>query len=268
MASNRSRSKANGRSSVTPPLPASPMRSRRALADEVSDHIAREFIFSGLIEPGELLPSEKELAERYGVSRVTTRASLRTLREAGLISVRQGVGSIVQPRTEVMRYGLDRLSSMETFAREAGHELETVDLEIDESVADEEMAAALQIAEGDPVFVVARTKRYQGSRVAWLVDTLRQDIVPLATIRDELRGSVLDVLLAHDELAVDYADCEIEPVAMPDDVAARLEVAPGTLGLRLDEVVYAMDGRPLVRCRGWHLRDYRRFFVRRRRVGS
>lgn len=268
MAANEHTPRANGRDGSTPPLPPAPIRSRRALADEVSDHIAREFIFSGLVEPGHLLPSEKELAERYGVSRVTTRASLRSLREAGLIAVRQGVGSIVLPRTEVMRYGLDRLSSMETFAREVGHTLETIDLRFSESVADEDMAAVLQIEPGDPVFVVARAKRYQGSRVAWLVDTIRSDVLPLETIRNEFAGSVLDVLMAHDGLAVDYAECEIEPVSLDETVAQRLRVEPGTLGLCLDEVVYALDGRPLERCRGWHLRDYRRFFVRRRRMGS
>lgn len=244
------------------------MRSRRALADEVADRISQEFIFSGLVEPGQLLPSEKELAERYGVSRVTTRASLRSLREAGLITVRQGVGSIVLPRSEVMRYGLDRLSSMETFAREAGHELATIDLRIEESVADEDTAEVLQLSVGDPVLVVSRTKRYQSKRVAYLVDTIRSDVLPVETIREEFSGSVLDVLLAHDELAVDYAELEIVPVSIDGDVADRLQVEPGTLGLCLDEVVYALDGRALARCCGWHLRDYRRFFVRRRRMGA
>jgi len=107
--------------SVLPPRAA--VKSRRALADEASDLIAREYIFSDVVAAGELLPSEAKLAERYGVSRVTTRASLRTLREAGLISIRHGVGSVVLPRSDVLRYGLDRLSSFETFAREAGRDI-------------------------------------------------------------------------------------------------------------------------------------------------
>jgi DNA-binding GntR family transcriptional regulator len=247
-----------------------PVRNRRALADSVSGLIAREFIFSQVVAAGDLLPSEKELAERYGVSRVTTRASLRTLREAGLITVRQGVGSIVLPRSDVLRLSLDRLSSVETFAREAGREVETDAFEIEVQEADDDTAKVLQIAEGEPVFVVPRAKIYQGTRVAWLIDYVRQDLLSLETIRAEMEGSVLDVLLAHDELAVDHAECEISPVAFSEDIAARLDVEPGTVGLFMDEVVYTVDGRALGRCLGWHLHlpTYRRFFVRRRRPVS
>ena len=262
---------ARARTAGLEPAPrVAPVRNRRALADAVGGLIAREFIFSEVVPAGELLPSEKELAERYGVSRVTTRASLRTLREAGLITVRQGVGSIVLPRSEVLRLSLDRLCSVDTFAREAGREVQTDAFEIEVQEADEDTAAVLQIAEGDPVLVLPRAKVYQGTRVAWLIDYVRQDLLPLETIRSELRGSVLDVLLAHDELAVDYAECEIEPVAFSEDIAARLDAEPGTVGLFMDEVVYTVDGRALGRCLGWHLHlpTYRRFFVRRRRQVS
>lgn len=244
-----------------------PVPVRRPLADDVSDLIAREFILSDVVPAGELLPSEKQLAERYGVSRVTIRASLRTLREAGLITVRQGVGSLVLPRSDVLRYGLDRLVSFETFAHEAGHEITTEGFSISVEEADAETAQVLQIAAGDPVLVVPRIKIYQGTRVAWLVDYVRHDLLPLETMRAELQGAVLDVLLAHSELAVDHAQCEIEPIALPEDVANRLHVAPGTVGLFMDEVVNTADGRALARGLSWHLhlQNYRRFFVRRRR---
>jgi GntR family transcriptional regulator len=244
-----------------------PLPGRRHLADYVSDLIAREFIFNDLVPAGELLPSEKQLAERYGVSRVTTRASLRTLRQVGLITVRQGVGSIVLPRSDVLRYGLDRLVSFETFAREAGHEITNEGFTISVEEADARTAAVLQITQGDPVLVMPRIKVYQGTRVAWLIDYVRHDLLPLETIRAELQGAVLDVLLAHSELAVDHAECEIEPIALPADIATRLDVAPGTVGLFMDEVVYTEDGRALAQGRSWHLhlQSYRRFFVRRRR---
>jgi GntR family transcriptional regulator len=247
--------------------PRAALTSRRALADEVSDLFAREYILSEVVAPGELLPSEAKLAERYGVSRVTTRASLRSLREAGLISIRHGVGSVVLPRSDVLRYGLDRLSSFETFAREAGRDIQTDSLAIEESVADADMARALAIPVGAPIFVVPRTKIYKGTPVAWLVDHFPRDLLPRDVMRAEFTGSVLDVFLAHDELHVDYAECEIEPVAFSEEIAGRLGVEPGTVGLFMDEFVYTAEGKPVARCLGWHRHDhsYRRFWVRRRR---
>ncbi|HZU74845.1 MAG TPA: GntR family transcriptional regulator [Acidimicrobiales bacterium] len=46
----------------------------------------------GAATPGSLLPSEAELSQRYGVSRVTVRKALEVLREEGLIDSRQGFG--------------------------------------------------------------------------------------------------------------------------------------------------------------------------------
>lgn len=53
-------------------------------------------IRNGRFEPGSILPSEKELTERHGVSRQTVRQALRVLREQGLISSHPGIGTIVR----------------------------------------------------------------------------------------------------------------------------------------------------------------------------
>ena len=55
-----------------------------------------EDILSGDIPPGAKLPSERQLAERYGVSRPVVRESLRRLQERGLIVVQPGRGSYVR----------------------------------------------------------------------------------------------------------------------------------------------------------------------------
>jgi DNA-binding GntR family transcriptional regulator len=244
-----------------------PLRSRRPLADEVSDMIARQFILNGDVAPGELLPSEKELSDRYGVSRVTIRASIRTLREAGLISVRHGVGSVVLPRSTVLMHGLDRLCSFETFASEAGGTLTTEDVDFDEIAADAEVAEKLDVAAGASVLRVHRAKVYDGTRIAWGIDYVPPGPLPFDVIRAEFEGSVLDVMMAHTAVGVDYADLEIEPVALDGEVAERLGVPEGTVGLFMDEVVYNVDGRVVEWGMGWHVpqEQRRRFFLRRRR---
>jgi DNA-binding GntR family transcriptional regulator len=244
-----------------------PLAGRRALADEVSELIARELIFSELVGAGDLLPSEKELTERYGVSRVTVRAGVRTLKEAGLISIRQGVGAVVLPHSDATRYGLDRLCSFETFVYEAAGELTTEELELEEIAPDEETARRLQIPLGEPICAARRVKSSQGERVAWMIDYVPREVLPLARLRADPEVSVLHMLLAHERLAVDSSDCDIEAVAMPADVAQRLAVENGTVGLLLDEVLYGADSRPLARCICWHrhLPGQPRFSVRRRR---
>ena len=68
--------------------------SNKPLYDQVFDQI-KDMIRSGTYCAGDQLPSEKELMERMGVSRVTVRQALRLLADAGIIETRKGKGSIV-----------------------------------------------------------------------------------------------------------------------------------------------------------------------------
>lgn len=52
----------------------------------------QEIILSGQLQPGEMLPSERELKEKMEVSRGTLREALRVLEQKGLIEIKLGVG--------------------------------------------------------------------------------------------------------------------------------------------------------------------------------
>lgn len=47
-------------------------------------------IYDGVLAPGESLPAERLLAERYGVSRTIVRQAVHKLKDVGLVEVRQG----------------------------------------------------------------------------------------------------------------------------------------------------------------------------------
>ncbi len=65
-----------------------PIKPKRAF-DEVSGEIKR-LIFKGILKPGDRLPSESELASRFGVGRQTIREALRLLELSGFISMQKG----------------------------------------------------------------------------------------------------------------------------------------------------------------------------------
>jgi DNA-binding transcriptional regulator YhcF (GntR family) len=60
----------------------------------------RASILTRKIAPGEKLPSGPQLADRYGVARMTIQQAIRVLRDEGLIVSRQGSGVFVRERTE------------------------------------------------------------------------------------------------------------------------------------------------------------------------
>ena len=68
--------------------------SNKKLYIQIADQI-RELISSGAIQPGQQLPSERDLALDLGVSRPTVREALIALEVAGLAEIRVGVGAFV-----------------------------------------------------------------------------------------------------------------------------------------------------------------------------
>src|SRR5574340_1459615 len=66
--------------------------------------------------PGERLLSEPVLAKQLGVSRATLREAMRSFEGQGLIRRRQGIGTFVVGRSQVIESGLEVLQSIETMA--------------------------------------------------------------------------------------------------------------------------------------------------------
>src|SRR3979411_1052358 len=65
-----------------------PIRPTRASSDVIAQ--IRRAILSGQYRPGDRLPTEREMARQFGVSRVTVRDALRALEAAGLLEIRVG----------------------------------------------------------------------------------------------------------------------------------------------------------------------------------
>jgi len=70
------------------PFAYSPVQTRRAF-EEVAMQI-REQLSKGALKPGDRLPSERELAEQFSLSRNTVREALRSLEVTGLLEFRKG----------------------------------------------------------------------------------------------------------------------------------------------------------------------------------
>jgi len=77
----------------------------RRIADAV-----RELITSGELAPGDKLPSERELARRFGTARNTAREAIRLLTEEALVTPQHGKGVFVREKQRLFRWGSDRYS--------------------------------------------------------------------------------------------------------------------------------------------------------------
>jgi len=71
---------------------------RATFQEQVLDTLGRE-ICSGQIRPGQLLPPEPDLCERFGFSRIVIREAIKSLAAKGLLEVTRRVGTLVLDQT-------------------------------------------------------------------------------------------------------------------------------------------------------------------------
>ena len=89
---------------IQPPDQDKRLPSRRMAGD------LRLEIEDGRLAAGDKLPSERDLAARYGTARNTAREAIGILQSEGLVVAQHGRGVYVRPRTPLMRLGSNRYS--------------------------------------------------------------------------------------------------------------------------------------------------------------
>jgi GntR family transcriptional repressor for pyruvate dehydrogenase complex len=75
----------------------------------------RALVRDGRLKPGDRLPSERDLCERFGVSRVTVREALRILEAIGIVAIRVGAhggAQVTSPTSERVGAGLADLLAL------------------------------------------------------------------------------------------------------------------------------------------------------------
>lgn len=115
-------------------------------------------------EPGDRLPSEAELCERFQVSRMTARQAVQLLAQEGLIERRRGAGTFVRSRPVPRDLGspLSFSGSMRAQGKTVANET----LEWGEVVPDEDERAALDLDEEAICYVLERLRLADGTPMA------------------------------------------------------------------------------------------------------
>ena len=77
------------------------------LYEQIVEQIKRR-ILSGELRDGDQLPTERELAEQFGVSRTAVREAMKALAQSGLVEVRPGRGTfVIYGASKAVRHSLD-----------------------------------------------------------------------------------------------------------------------------------------------------------------
>ncbi len=212
---------------------------------------------------GSRLMSEPDLAKQMGVSRATLREAMRTFETQGLIRRRQGSGTYVVGKFQVIEAGLEVLESIETMAKRMNLEVSVSDLHIEQTEADAATADGLCVEPGTRYVRVRRVMRAESRPVAYLIDSLPLDILNIEDLTNEFRGSVLDYLISTGvDLQVSRA--AISATNAVADVAKALEIQRDDVLLRFASQLYDGSGKVVDYSVSYFIPGYFHFHVNRR----
>ncbi len=198
----------------------------------------------GELDGGDRLPPERELATWFGVNRLTLRQALADLQRRGLVrrvAGRKGGTFVTEPTVE---RDLSDFAGFSEQARRNGLAASAVLLHAEEKEARPEVAAALELEPGAPVFEVARLRlannrpfvveesSFPGKRFAGLLD-------------EPLDGSLYELLATRFEARPCRAVENLQPVRAERRAAQLLEVPRGAPVLLVERVAFDATGGPV-----------------------
>jgi GntR family transcriptional regulator len=207
-------------------------------------------ISSGVFHPDDRLPSEADLAERYGVSRMTVRQAIGRLETEHLVVRRRGSGTYVAPPRSMYRR-VNRLASF--------HE----DLDVAEMAVTTRMHVQEVAVPGDEVRHRLKLKPRQNAirlfrsrlldqRVAAIQDSwLPYTVAPGLAREPLIGGSLYRTLRERYGIAPSRAEQEITATAATAEQAEWLGVTRGSPLIAITRVTYADGPDPLELAHSW-----------------
>ena len=205
----------------------------------------REAIKRGEYKQGEKLPSEDELAIKYGVSRMTVRQGIMDLIDEGLVYRRHGVGTFVAlPHLERDH---SRLTNFFESAAKNGINVSARILTMEVIPAKQKIASELHIEEGDSVIHI-KTLRYTEDVPVTVHDAFipHKLFAPILT-RDlkTLESQHLWTILESYGYRLKRAVQRLEAREAGEEISELLNIYSNAPILYKERTAYADDGTPI-----------------------
>lgn len=215
----------------------------RPLYEQIKILLTQSLI-AGEWHPGEVIPSETELAGRFKVSQGTVRKAIDELAAENILVRRQGKGTFVATHTEEhTQYRFLRIIELNGKKEFPS----SVVLYCERGKADSTAAERLDLKRGAPVVLVRRVLRFSGEPV------ILDDICLSATLFKgmtealitEFEGTLYSLYESRYGTRIIRAEERIRAVAADETVAGLLDIAPKSPLLDVDRVAYTYGDQPV-----------------------
>lgn len=196
-------------------------------------------IARGAIHPGDALPSERDLAAKVDVSRVTVRKAVQQLVRDGVLVQRHGSGTFVAPQPHRFEQSLSQLTSFAEDMARRGLTVRSLWLDRGLYQPTSEETMALGLSPGEAVARVARLRISGDTPLA-----IERAALSATTLPDpEAVGASLYAHLERSGLRPVRAVQRIRAANLGQEDARLLETAEGAAALHIERMAYLASGR-------------------------
>lgn len=155
--------------------------------------LLRSRISSEKMQAGHKFSTERELAEEFGVARMTVRKALELLQMEGVVERRRGRTGGTFLRATVPKVEMTRIEGFIPRLRERNMEVTSLILTADRRQAPEKVTQALEIDAGEPVFYIERLRSVNNTPALIERSFFPANLVP-GMLQQDLSGSIYELL--------------------------------------------------------------------------
>ena len=228
---------------------------------QIEEYLKRR-ILQGEFAIGTAIPSERELTDMLGVSRMTVRQSITTLVNEGLLYRERGRGTYVSsPKVEQALSGLTSFTE-DMIARGMAPSNKLISFERLLPAVD--IAQGLQLNESEEVFAVERIRYADDKPMA-----IERTYIPVKLVpeldRNALSGSFYVFIEKNSELKISRALQHMEAVLVKKEDAELLQIEMPAAILIIERKSYLTNGQPFEIVRSTYRADRYKFVSEIRR---
>ena len=225
-------------------------------------HEIKNWIVDGEFGPGDKIPSENKLAERFGVSRLTIRQSISQLIQEGFLISRKGEGTFVTADKELINsFSLEFTGFMDDLFYQTSKS-KTKSADMKEIEAPKRIKERLELKEDERVIKVRRVRFMNGKPFALTTNYLTLEIGRKIIKKDLLVKPLLQILEL--DLGVNFTEAfqTIEASFADQDLAEMLEVPFGSPILLVERIMYTARRKPFELVQSQYRGDMYKYIAR------
>ncbi len=205
--------------------------------------ILRRLIRSNTLRPGDMIPSEIELCEHFGISRSTVRQALNTLSDEGLIIRRRGKGTFVS--SPKLKRNLDCLYNFSQYITEMGLVPKSKVLSKEVIPAPYDILKTLQLPKDNTqVMKLCRLRLANNEPILLETTYIPLYLCPKIYEEDFGTNSLYSLLRENYCLDLSRAIETYEPIILSRDDAKLLNCGKNTPGFSIERIGYLDNEKP------------------------